>query len=118
MNEEAYEEYSIALELDAKSLATWVNRAELSLQTGGIDNALGDLREAIRLDPQGDTPFGVRARALAQATATILQEAMLQKGIDPDAVARKGSKETDKVGTNQRGYQQPKAKGPAATKRK
>lgn len=89
MHEEAQEEYSIAIELDDKNLAAYVNRAEILLQHGEIMKALEDLGVAVRLDPKGEKPFGIRARALAQATATILEEAMREKGLDPKALQAK-----------------------------
>lgn len=85
MHEEAAEEYSIALELDPQNLSAYVNRAEILLQHGEIELALKDLKAAVDLDPKGEKPFGVRARALAAATASILEEAMKQNGIDPNA---------------------------------
>jgi tetratricopeptide (TPR) repeat protein len=95
MHEEAQEEYSIALELNPKDLASYVNRAEILLQHGEIEKALEDLKKAIDLDPKGEEPFGIRARALAQATASILEEAMREKGIDVDALRAKGKKMVD-----------------------
>jgi tetratricopeptide (TPR) repeat protein len=96
MHEEAAEEYSIAIELDPTNLSAFVNRAEILLQHGEIELALKDLKSAIDLDPKGEKPFGVRARALAAATASILEEAMKQQGIeipkDPSAVAAAAAK--------------------------
>jgi tetratricopeptide (TPR) repeat protein len=91
MHEEALEEYSIAIELDDKNLAAYVNRAEVLLQHGEIIKALEDLKVAVDLDPRGEKPFGIRARALAQATASILEEAMREKGMDPAALQKKGA---------------------------
>ena len=89
MHEEAQEEYSIAIELNAKDLPAHVNRAEILLQRGEIEKALMDLKKAIELDPKGEQPFGVRARALAQATVSALDEAMREKGLDPQKVKAK-----------------------------
>jgi tetratricopeptide (TPR) repeat protein len=91
MHEEAQEEYSIAIELNPKDLASHVNRAEILLQHGEIEKALLDLKHAVELDPKGDQPFGIRARALAQATASVLEEAMRDKGIDVDAMKKKAA---------------------------
>ncbi len=91
MHEEAQEEYSIAIELDDKNLAAHVNRAEILLQSGEIIKALEDLKRAVELDPKGEKPFGIRARALAQATASVLDEALREKGIDPDAMRKKAA---------------------------
>lgn len=87
MHEEATEEYTIAIDLDPTNLSAFVNRAEISLQHGDIEKALKDLKKAIELDPKGEKPFGVRARALAAATASILEEALKQSGIDIEKAA-------------------------------
>jgi tetratricopeptide (TPR) repeat protein len=89
MHEEAAEEYSIAIELDPTNLSAFVNRAEILLQHGEIELALKDLKSAVDLDPKGEKPFGVRARALAAATASILEEAMKQHGIEAKPAAPK-----------------------------
>lgn len=95
MHEEAQEEYTIAIDLDPTNLSAFVNRAEIFLQHGDIEKALKDLRKAIDLDPKGEKPFGVRARALAAATASVLEDALKQSGIDIEKAAadqKKGSK--------------------------
>ena len=92
MHEEAQEEYSIALELNPKDVASHVNRAEILLQHGEIEKALMDLKHAIDLDPKGDQPFGIRARALAQATASVLEQAMREKGLDVEKLKAQGAK--------------------------
>jgi tetratricopeptide (TPR) repeat protein len=89
MHEEAQEEYSIAIDLDPTNLSAYVNRAEIFLQHGDIEKALKDLKKAIELDPKGEKPFGVRARALAAATASVLEEALKQSGIDIEKEAAK-----------------------------
>ncbi len=88
MHEEAQEEYSIAIDLDPTNLSAYVNRAEIFLQHGDIEKALKDLKKAIELDPKGEKPFGVRARALAAATASVLEEALKQSGVDIDKAAK------------------------------
>lgn len=88
MHEEAQEEYSIAVDLDPTNLSAYVNRAEIFLQHGDIEKALKDLKKAIELDPKGEKPFGVRARALAAATASVLEEALKQSGVDLEKVAK------------------------------
>ena len=96
MHEEAQEEYSIALELNPKDLASYVNRAEILLQHGEIESALEDLKKAVELDPKGEEPFGIRARALAQATVSVLEEAMRDKGMDVGKVKAQGEKMVQK----------------------
>ena len=92
MHEEAQEEYSIAIELNPSDLASHVNRAEILLQHGEIEKALMDLKKAVDLDPKGDQPFGIRARALAQATVSVLEEAMREKGLDVEKLKAQGAK--------------------------
>jgi tetratricopeptide (TPR) repeat protein len=92
MHEEAQEEYTIAIDLDPTNLSAYVNRAEIFLQHGDIEKALKDLKKAIDLDPKGEKPFGVRARALAAATASILEEALQQSGIDVEKAVREAQK--------------------------
>lgn len=76
--DEALREYGIAIDLDPKNLAARVNRAELLLRTGRIPEAVEDLKQAVALDPKGEKPAGVRARALAGATSRIVAEAAKQ----------------------------------------
>lgn len=87
MHEEAQEEYTIAIDLDPTNISAFVNRAEIALQHGEIEKALKDLKKAIELDPKGEKPFGIRARALAAATASVLEEALKQSGVDIEKAA-------------------------------
>lgn len=80
MHEEAAEEYSIAIELDPKNISAYVNRGELLLQHGEFEYAMDDLKAAIDLDPKAENPSGIRARALAAATAAIIKEVLEKKG--------------------------------------
>jgi tetratricopeptide (TPR) repeat protein len=80
MHEEAAEEYSIAIELDPKNISALVNRGELLLQHGEFEYAMEDLKKAIDLDPKAENPSGIRARALAAATAAIIKEVMEKRG--------------------------------------
>ncbi len=73
MKDEAAEEYTLAIELDSDNLHARVNRGELLLQNGEFDRALDDLKKAIELDPDGRDAAGVRARALAMATANAME---------------------------------------------
>lgn len=81
MHEEAAEEYSIAIELDPENISAYVNRGELLLQHGEFEYAMDDLKAAIDLDPNGEDPSGIRARALAAATAAIIKEILEKKGM-------------------------------------
>lgn len=88
MQEEAAEEYSIAIELDPESISAYVNRAEILLQHGEFEIAMEDLKAAIKLDPKGEDPAGLRARALAGATAAIIEEILQQKAKEEGAGKR------------------------------
>ena len=79
MHEEAVVEYTIALELDDEDLQSYVNRAELLLQHGEFEYAMEDLKEAIQLDPESEDPAGIRARALAAATAGLIEQVLKEK---------------------------------------
>jgi len=79
MQEEAAEEYTIAIELDPENISAYVNRAEILLQHGEFEIAMEDLRNAIKLDHKGEDPSGLRARALAGATAAIIEEILAQR---------------------------------------
>ena len=85
MQEEAAEEYTIALELDPENIAAYVNRAEILLQHGEFEIAMEDLRNAIKLDAKGEDPSGLRARALAGATAAIIEEILSQREKEGEA---------------------------------
>jgi tetratricopeptide (TPR) repeat protein len=89
MQEEAAEEYTIAIELDPENIAAHVNRAEILLQHGEFEIAMNDLRAAIKLDPKGEDPSGIRARALAAATAAIIEEILEQRAAEGDEEAAK-----------------------------
>ena len=82
MHEEAVVEYTIALELDDEDLQSYVNRAELLLQHGEFEFAMEDLKEAIQLDPESEDPAGIRARALAAATAGLIEQVLKEKETD------------------------------------
>jgi len=73
MHPEAIEEFTIAIDLDPTQVSPYTFRAELLLQHGEFDRALKDLRKVDELDPDSKQPQTQRARALASATASILQ---------------------------------------------
>ncbi|MCP4503079.1 MAG: tetratricopeptide repeat protein [Deltaproteobacteria bacterium] len=79
MWEEAFEEYSITIELDKENIGAYVNRAEILLQHGEMELALDDLTAAVQLDPESEDPYGVRARALATATLAVIEELLSQQ---------------------------------------
>ena len=74
--EDAVEEFSIALGLDPENVDALVARGELFLRHGEFEDAMEDLNKAIELDPNNEHPSTLRARALAAATASAFQAAM------------------------------------------
>ena len=74
--EDAVEEFSIALGLDPENVDALVARGELFLRHGEFEDAMEDLNKAIELDPDNDHPSTMRARALAAATASAFRAAM------------------------------------------
>lgn len=79
MHEEAVVEFTISAELEPGNIQVYVNRAEILLQHGEFEYAMEDLKAAIDLDPEGQDPSGLRARALAAATAGLIEEVLAKK---------------------------------------
>jgi len=61
---DALAEYTVALEMDPKNIACYVNRGEIYYKFGYIDEPLEDFAKAIALDPQSKDPWANRARFL------------------------------------------------------
>ena len=74
----ALEEYSLSLGLDPANIEAWVNRGELLMQKGAFQQAAGDFKHAIDLDPDATNPSVNRARMLASVTAAALQATVSQ----------------------------------------
>ncbi len=72
-DDEAVAALSKAIELDGADIFALVTRAEVHLRHARFNQALNDLTAAIELDPDKKDPSGLRARALAAATATVIQ---------------------------------------------
>jgi len=66
---QAREHFDVAIELDSGNAHAYANRGSLSLEMGQFQEALDDLNEAIRLDPDGALPFDtLNAKAWLRAT--------------------------------------------------
>ncbi len=78
-DDEALRLYNVAAKLDPKNLTARVNRADLLLRRGDLAGALDDLTAGARLDPNGKTPLGKRAIALARSTSAALHAALAQR---------------------------------------
>jgi tetratricopeptide (TPR) repeat protein len=63
----AVEAYTRALQLDLRNVDALAGRGEIHLHYGRHREAIRDLSEAIRLDPQGKRPTSARARTLIEA---------------------------------------------------
>lgn len=70
----ALREYGLAIQLDAGDPQVFVNRAEVLISLGRLEEAIADLKRAIDADPQGDHPSSLRAKVLVEATNKILSE--------------------------------------------
>ncbi len=71
---DALAEYTVALEMDPKNIACYVNRGEIYYRCGYIDEPLQDFEKAIALDPQATDPWANRARFLK---SKVIQESQM-----------------------------------------
>ena len=71
--EEALAEYTEALLLDPQNPVALTNRGELRLRSGDERGCL-DLADAVKADPEGKTPAGRRAVAIAKAVALVAMQ--------------------------------------------
>ncbi len=72
--DEAIIEYDRAIQCNNFHITSLVNRAEIKIMKGELNEAAEDLKKAIELDPDGKDPYAQRARGLAMAVATTLQQ--------------------------------------------
>jgi len=61
---EAIAEYSQAIDIDANDVVSHTNRGEIFLHHGLLDDAEGDFKKAVGLDPAGENRFANRSRML------------------------------------------------------
>lgn len=71
---EAFAQYSAALELNFASCDALVGRGEIFLSRGEISKGLADLKSAVSFDHEGSRPSSARARALVQALQRAAEE--------------------------------------------
>jgi tetratricopeptide (TPR) repeat protein len=88
--DDAIKEYTRAIELDSKLTNAYANRGELFLGTHHAEKGLLDLKKALELDPKGQDPSTMRARAIIATTAAKLKEkgVAAKTGAAPKAVAK------------------------------
>lgn len=72
LSDGAIEEYSISIGLDPANVEAYVNRGELLMARGNFEQAAGDFKKAIEMDPDGTNRSVNRARALSSLTAAAL----------------------------------------------
>ena len=74
--DDALEAYARALEIDPDESGALVGRAEVLMsRDGGLEDAVGLLERAVALDPGGERPETLRARALVAAAVERLRPA-------------------------------------------
>jgi tetratricopeptide (TPR) repeat protein len=78
-NEEAMEELSMAIELDAEHIDALSARGEMLLGQGEFEKAFQDLKQAAELDPEAEEPSGARAHMLLHMTTQMIQSLMEEK---------------------------------------
>ncbi len=71
--EKAIEHFDAALEKDPEDMTALTNRAEAYLQKNCFNEAADDLRKAIDLDPDEESPWSARARVLAMITRELME---------------------------------------------
>lgn len=74
--------YSIAL--SGKDIAAFVNRGEVFLQKGMVEEAASDFKAAVELDPTGNDGVVHRARVLWAAAMEVLQTKRIGKDDEDD----------------------------------
>ena len=79
--------FNMAIKLNDKEIASFVNRGEVHLRQGKILEAADDFASAVHLDPKGADPLTHRARVLAAAALEMIEQAQ-----NPDAAADKKAK--------------------------
>jgi len=71
---DAIPEYSTAIELNPKLANAYANRGELYISKKQQEKAFGDLKKAVELDPKGQDPSTIRARAILATAAAKIKE--------------------------------------------
>jgi len=75
-DDDALDAYARALEIDPDETGALVGRAELLMsRDGGLEDAVGLLERVLALDPEGERPETLRARALVAAAVERLRAA-------------------------------------------
>jgi Flp pilus assembly protein TadD len=71
--EKALDYFNKALACDPEDMTALTNRAEVYLKKNCFDQAASDLRMAIDLDPNEESPMSSRARVLAMVTRELME---------------------------------------------
>lgn len=72
--DEAFQQYSEALNFNFANVDALAGRAEIQLTRGKLAAGIADLKQAIEIDPEGARPSTLRARALMLALKRALDE--------------------------------------------
>ena len=67
--------FDVAIALNPKEVAPYVNRGEVNLRDGKILEAAEDFAKAVELDPKFEDPLTQRARVLAAAALEMIESA-------------------------------------------
>lgn len=78
---EALVAFNTAVSLGQADAHVFLNRAEISLQSGDLQEALQDLRRVMELDSNFQSKTHLRAKALAATTAQTIQLAHSQNNV-------------------------------------
>jgi Flp pilus assembly protein TadD len=73
-SKDAIEQYTKAIDLAADMTNAYANRGELYLAQGDAEKGLKDLKKALELDPKGEDPCTIRARAIIATAAAKIKE--------------------------------------------
>lgn len=89
----AEQAFNAAIALNAREIASYVNRGEVFLRQGKLLDAAKDFKRAVELDPYSRDPITQRARVLAAAALQTLQAAPRPRA------APSGSRAASRAGT-------------------
>jgi tetratricopeptide (TPR) repeat protein len=83
--------FNSAIALNAKEIASYVNRGEVFLRQGKVMEAAQDFKKAVELDPTGKDPLVHRARVLAAAALEAIEGAGGPKSGNDEKAGAKGA---------------------------
>lgn len=108
--------YSLALKFNPYNTTALANRGESRFQLGKVLEAAQDIKEAVRLDPNGKDPATLRARVLSMAIAGVIKEN--QQAIMDELEKAKKSAKAGSVGKPSKTAAKPAPAKPAVAPKK